>query len=103
MPAIGTRRKLRKHLTAFVCICAVPGLIAGAAAGQDRQLFERGRDHWQGTRYGKAYPDLREYRRGFQGRTPIVDYMIGTSACRIDEHKRFGFRTTSSPATRSTT
>lgn len=86
----GLRRRARFALALGVAATAA---AAQPAAGQDGQLYERGRKHWIETLYDRAFPDLRAYRRSFQGRTALVDYMIGTSACRLPGRKEFGFKT----------
>ena len=74
-------------------IVSVAAIVWGVRAeAQNAALFERGRQHWEATRYVEAFPDLRAYRLEYQGRNALVDYMIGTSACRMDTQKQFGFR-----------
>jgi len=75
----------------LLCIFAL--LAPSFAARADPSLYERGREEWQQKRYDPAFTLLREYRRGYQGRSASVDYMLGTSACRTVARKPFGFKT----------
>ena len=70
-------------------------LLALAAASQaDAQSanYTRGRDNWLATRYPAAFPPLRLHRGEPYGRTAEVDYMLGTSGCRISGQRPWGAR-----------
>jgi hypothetical protein len=64
-----------------------------AAAHADPADYKNGKRNWLETRYPAAYPPLLAYRGSPEGRTAEVDYMLGTSACRIDERRQWGART----------
>lgn len=65
---------------------------SGPAAAQDLTLYRSGRTNWLAAVYPSAYPPLINYRAGAYGRTADVDYMLGTSACRIAGRRDWGGR-----------
>ena len=52
--------------------------------------YYEGSEAWNQGRYGDAYTHLLRYRDTMYGRMANVDYMIGTSACRIEELREYG-------------
>ena len=64
-----------------------------AAAQADPADYKVGKRNWLETRYPDAYAPLFTYRGSPEGRTAEVDYMLGTSACRIDARRQWGART----------
>lgn len=55
--------------------------------------FEQIEALWMAQRYGEALPALKDYRRvAPYGRNEVVDYMIGTSACRVPGEEVLGQR-----------
>ena len=53
-------------------------------------LFDEGLAAWDAGEYSLAYDKLIEYRKGPYGRRPEVDYMLGTSGCRMPERHAWG-------------
>lgn len=79
-------RTWRRRLISSLCLCA---LIAPATLAE-ASLYDDGKRNWQARRYPTAYPPLDGHRKLPKGRTVEVDYMLGTSACRISELRRRG-------------
>ena len=79
-----TRRPLGIWATALALALAAP------AAGQS--LYDAGRQDWLAALYPQAYPPLFSYRASPYGRTAEVDYMLGTSGCRMDGRRVWGAR-----------
>ncbi|WP_156255141.1 hypothetical protein [Sandarakinorhabdus oryzae] len=61
-----------------------------AAAGDPR--YDQGKAEWLARSYPPARSTLLDYRRAGFGRTAEVDYMLGTSGCRIAEQRAWGAR-----------
>ena len=61
----------------------------GLAQAQET-LYLEGKAEWERRAWPTAYVPLREYRLARYGRRPDVDYMLGTSGCRIDGLKTWG-------------
>lgn len=55
-------------------------------------LYEAGKLRWLATDYPPAYDKLGEFRREPFGRRPEVDYMLGTSGCRMTGKEEWGAR-----------
>lgn len=49
-------------------------------------------DEWTAKQYDAVLPELLVYRKGVQGRTWKVDYMIGTSLCHGSAHSKAGIQ-----------
>lgn len=67
-------------------VSALWGLLAAlltSSAAAQSTLYQSGRAHWQAQRYPQAKSDLSLFRATPFGRTADVDYMLGTSACRL--------------------
>lgn len=78
----------------LIAIALALGLTTAAASAQPRSpLYSEGRTNWLAARYPNAYPPLYDYRRAPYGRTADVDYMLGTSACRIAARRSWGANT----------
>lgn len=74
-------------------VAALAALAAASpAAAQDIALYRSGKQNWLAAVYPAAYPPLYSYRGGPYGRTADVDYMLGTSACRIAARRAWGAR-----------
>jgi len=54
--------------------------------------YETGKRHWLQGNYLDSYTTFLDYRKETFARKPEVDYMIGTSACRIDCCRGWGHR-----------
>lgn len=69
-------------LSALLCLAVgAPEAIAQNAAARAR--LDAATSLWRTGSYGVAYTRLKTYRAEPYGRTAQVDYMIGTSACRV--------------------
>ena len=71
----------------------VAALVLGAAptaASAADSLFDRGKSHWLARRYPPARESLLSYRREVNAKKPHLDYMLGTSGCRIAAQRRWG-------------
>lgn len=82
--------RIGKALAAIALIAAACG--AGPATAQDLTLYRAGKTNWLAAVYPSAYPPLIDFRAGAYGRTADVDYMLGTSACRIPGRRDWGGR-----------
>ena len=83
-----TRRRSRAELLgAAICIA----IVAAPASAQSTN-FSSGRTHWVASRYSQALPPLKLHRAEPNGRNAEVDYMLGTSGCRIAAERRWGGR-----------
>ena len=58
------------------------------AAGEDD--YESGQEHWKQGNYRDAYTCLMRHREKLYGRMADVDYMLGTSGCRLDDLRGWG-------------
>ena len=74
-------------LLAATCLA----LAAGPVAAQSSN-FTAGKRHWLASRYPQAMPPLKAFRAEPNGRNAEVDYMLGTSGCRIAAQRRWGAR-----------
>jgi len=75
----------------FFCIPLVSTIaLAGPALAQTP--YELGRNNWSMGRYVLAKPPLLTHRATRGGRTAEVDYMLGTSGCRISGSRSWGGR-----------
>ena len=78
-----------------ILLIIVAALIATPmwpSAGSAQMDYETGKRHWLQGRYPDSYGTLLGYRKETFARKPEVDYMIGTSACRIDCCRDWGHR-----------
>lgn len=81
----------RVRLAASMAVVLMAGL-GGPAASAPSPNYVNGRTNWLATRYPQAFSPLRAYRLERYGRTAEVDYMLGTSACRIAGQRAWGAR-----------
>jgi hypothetical protein len=63
---------------------------APAFAEPTSPLYQTGKQDWLATLYPEAYDPLMAFRGQPYGRTAEVDYMLGTSACRIQGRRTWG-------------
>ena len=66
--------------------------LTATSAGAQSTSFSTGKAHWLGSRYPQALPPLKAARVEPNGRNAEVDYMLGTSGCRIAAQRRWGAR-----------
>ncbi len=83
-------RRMRRTIIRLANCVALSTPIAVAANPADYTVGKRA---WVELHYPAAYPPLISYRGSPEGRTAEVDYMLGTSACRIDARRIWGART----------
>jgi hypothetical protein len=76
-----------KRLSVFL-ILVVLALPTTAGA---QSLYDAGYEAWRDRHFQKAYEALLEFRREPYGRRPAVDFMLGTSACRISGRQGWGY------------
>jgi hypothetical protein len=81
---------------AMIRALVILGVLAASAirpeAASGQATYETGKRHWLQGVYQGAYDTLLDYRRQSFARKPEVDYMIGTSACRLDCCRDWGGR-----------
>ena len=83
----GIYKSIRKWLWVFAA-AALAFILSEAAYGESN--FQRGKRSWLGSKYQSAYEQLMIHRKTPYGRTPEVDYMLGTSGCRISGKQTWG-------------
>ncbi|MFW5835155.1 MAG: SH3 domain-containing protein, partial [Pseudomonadota bacterium] len=78
----------------LLALVLVTGLASPALATDARRhaLFEAAWAAWHVPDYGTAYERLAELRELPYGKQPVVDFMLGTSACRLPEVRDYGAR-----------
>lgn len=68
-------------------IACLMACLAGVVSAQS--TYDSGKQLWQQAKYKEAYQVLWPYREATPyGRTAQVDYMLGTSGCRLDQGMR---------------
>ena len=72
---------MTRTLLILLTLLAVMPLRPDAAAAQAQ--YETGKRHWLQQVYPDAYATLLDFRKQTFARRPEVDFMIGTSACRM--------------------
>lgn len=72
---------MARTIVILVTLLTALALEPGAAGAQI--LYETGKRHWLQRVYSDAYTTLLDFRKEPFGRRPEVDFMIGTSACRM--------------------
>ncbi len=80
------RRRRLLGVAALLLVCLVPRM---GAAETD---YERGKQSWLALQYRAAYDSLMVFRTQPGGRRPEVDYMLGTSGCRLTPLRTWGYR-----------
>jgi len=81
------RRRTLK-LILGLCFLAVWGAGPSTADAQDD--YANGERCWKEGKYRDAYTHLWRYRETPYGRSAYVDYMLGTSGCRLDDLREWG-------------
>jgi hypothetical protein len=77
---------------AILAATLAASLFALPSNAQPQNQYRVGRDHWMMARYPEARPPLLGWRGARGGRTAEVDYMLGTSGCRIAQFRPWGAR-----------
>lgn len=62
--------------------------LAAACAAQASPEFDRAAAAWHDSRFREAYDGLAWVREQPNGRRPVVDFMLGTSGCRLGDAER---------------
>ncbi|SHO47838.1 hypothetical protein [Desulfopila aestuarii] len=84
-----SRKWLFSQLTfSGVCFWVLLTMFPLSAIGEDD--FQLGQKSWTEGRYLDAYTHLIRYREELYGRRAHVDYMLGTSGCRVTELRIWG-------------
>jgi len=81
-------RSLASRVVLAVLVCGV-GLIPARGASADGEL-DRLESIWRQGDYARATRELIAYRERTGVRTPEVDYMIATIACRLPDRRQLG-------------
>jgi hypothetical protein len=80
---------MRNASVAAICALAL-GAASAARAEPASPLYQTGKQDWLAALYPEAYDPLFAFRGQPYGRTAEVDYMLGTSACRISGKRAWG-------------
>ena len=74
--------------------CVTAGALAAVLLMSNPALadpmYDRGREHWLHARYPPAVDTLLTYRNAVNAKKPGVDYMLGTSGCRVPPKRQWG-------------
>ncbi len=81
------RRGTSLCITVVILIVTGGVLLADAAA---KDYYALGKACWEATDYLSAYDYLKTFRKQPNGRRPDVDYMLGTSGCRLPDRRAWG-------------
>jgi hypothetical protein len=82
----------RRPRTLELLLAATCLVFTGGTATAQSTNFTAGKRHWLASRYPQAMPPLKIARAEPNGRNAEVDYMLGTSGCRIAAQRRWGAR-----------
>lgn len=74
----------------FLILLAAIGFVAAPKA-QAQSLYEAAYAAWRSGDFPVAYEKLLAFRREPNGRRSTVDFMLGTSACRINTRRNWGY------------
>jgi len=85
MPTRGQTIKGALGALFFVGLMIITAL---PAVGEDD--YQLGQEYWNQGSYREAYTHLMRYREGLYGRIAHVDYMLGTSGCRLEDLRGWG-------------
>jgi len=85
---IGPSRPRRARVVGAALVCCV-ALVSTRDAAADSEL-DRLEAIWRQGNYARATQELIAYRERTGVRTPELDYMIATSACRIPDRRQLG-------------
>lgn len=85
---IRSSRLPRSRLALAVAVCGL-ALLRSPGASADGEL-DRLEAMWKQGDYARATPELIAYRERTGVRTPELDYMIATSACRMPDRRQLG-------------
>lgn len=67
-------------------------LLLTSAVAAANPLYQQGKQHWLAGDYAAAMTALLEVRQQAYGRTAEIDYMLGTSGCRLPGRQDWGLR-----------
>ena len=79
-----------KGLKLILGLCCLAVWGAGPSAADAQDDYEVGERCWKEGKYRDAYTHLWRYRETPYGRSAYVDYMLGTSGCRLDDLREWG-------------
>jgi len=72
----------------FCCLAGAAAAIPSTATANDDYAI--GEQCWKEGKYRDAYTHLWRYRETPYGRSAYVDYMLGTSGCRLEDLREWG-------------
>ena len=75
-------------MLAFCCLAGVSAAIPSSVMAVDDYAI--GEKCWKEGKYRDAYTHLWRYRETPYGRSAYVDYMLGTSGCRLEDLREWG-------------
>lgn len=77
----------------MIRILALGGMLCMALVPETRaqSLYDEASEDWRSRDYERAFHKLVRVRAEPFGRRPAVDFMLGTSACRIETRRRWGY------------
>lgn len=78
----------------MIRILALGGMLCLALVPEVRamSLYDEASEDWLSRDYERAFHKLVRVRTEPFGRRPAVDFMLGTSACRIEARRRWGYK-----------
>ena len=77
-----------KSILVYCCLAGAAAAIPSTVIATDD--FAIGQQCWREGRYRDAYTHLWRYRETPYGRSAYVDYMLGTSGCRLNDLREWG-------------
>lgn len=81
---------MTKHYVAPLAVFVALASALPFASAQAQSAYDTGRAAWRGGDYQQAYVSLLDYRTQPYGRRPDVDFMLGTSGCRLEGRRTWG-------------
>lgn len=85
---MGSNVQRFKLLVVFFCLAGVAAAIPSTVTAVDD--YAVGEQCWKEGNYRDAYTHLWRYRETPYGRSAYVDYMLGTSGCRLEDLREWG-------------
>jgi hypothetical protein len=81
-----------RHPARFARVLLLALLLVSASPAQTSRDFRRGKAAWREHRYVAAVGYLLAARAQPNGRTAELDYMLGTSGCRLSARRAWGLK-----------
>lgn len=83
-------RRCRTIMFVLCALCVIGQMIIIPLPAVGEDDYQLGQEFWNQGRYREAYSHLMRYREGLYGRMAHVDYMLGTSGCRLEDLRGWG-------------